>query len=143
MEMYRNVNTRVKSVAGMTENFDGYVGLLQGSAQSPFLFNVVLDVLTEGVRRGVPWDIMYADDVVLVGETTQEVEERTEEWRVALESRGLKISRSKTEYLGMTGEDHEQDRNRDVRTIKLDGQPMNKVRDFRYVFRINYSGGRR
>ena len=32
---------------------------------------------------------MYADDVVLVGETKQEMEERTEEWRVALESRGL------------------------------------------------------
>ena len=131
--MYRNVKTRDKSVAGMTENFEVQVGVHQGSALSPFLFNVVLDVVTEGVKRGVPWDIMYADDMVLVGETRQEVEERTEEWRVALESRGLKISRSKTVYMEMIDEDNEQDRDRDVRNITLDGQPMNKVRDFRYL----------
>ena len=58
-EMYRNVKTRVKTVAGITESFDVRVGLHQGSALSPFLFNVVFDVLTEGVRRGVPWDITY------------------------------------------------------------------------------------
>ena len=133
VEMYKNVKTKVKSVAGMTEDFDVRVGLHQGSALSPFLFNVVFDVLTEGVRRGVPWDIMYADDVVLVGETKREVEERTEEWRAVLESRGMRISRSKTEYLRMTDEDQVQDQDGNRRSINLDGQPMNRTRDFRYL----------
>ena len=68
---------------------------------------------------------------MLVGESKQEVEERTEEWRIALESRGMRISRSKTEYMVMT--DQDQGRNRNTRSMTLDGQPLNSVRDFRYL----------
>ena len=96
-EMYRDVKTRVRSGAGTTEGFEVKVGLHQGSALSPFLFNIVFDVLTRGVRRGVPWSMMYADDVVLCGETSGEVERLLEEWRVAMESGGMRISRTKTE----------------------------------------------
>ena len=78
-EMYRDVKTRVRSGVGTTEGFEVKVGLQQGSALSPFLFNIVFDVLTREVRRGVPWSMMYADDVVLCGETSGEVERRLEE----------------------------------------------------------------
>ena len=56
MEMYRNLKTKGRNVAeaGVTENFDVRVGLHEDSALSPFLFNEVLDALTEGVRRVVP-----------------------------------------------------------------------------------------
>ena len=67
-EMYKNACTRVRSSVGVTEGFEVSVGLHQGSALSPFLFNVVMDVLTEGVREAVPWTIMYADDIVLCAE---------------------------------------------------------------------------
>ena len=77
-EMYRDVKTRVRSGVGTTEGFE--VGLHQVSALSPFLFNIVFDVLTRRVRQGVPWSMMYADDVVLCGETSGEVERRLEEW---------------------------------------------------------------
>lgn len=85
---YGNVQTvkpKVKTVAYTTESFNVKVGLHQGSALSAFLFNVVFDVLTEEERMGVPWDIMYADDVELGSESKQEVKERTDEWRTALE----------------------------------------------------------
>ena len=68
-EMCSDVKTRVKSGVGTTEGFEVKVGLHQGSTLSLFLFNIVFDVLTRGLRRGVPWSIMYADDVVLCGET--------------------------------------------------------------------------
>ena len=84
------MKTRVRSGVGTTEGFEVKVGLHQGSALSPFLFNIVFDVLTRGVRRGVPWSMMYADDVVLCGEMSEEVERRLEEWRVALESGGMR-----------------------------------------------------
>ena len=69
-EMYRYVKTRVRSGVGTTEGFGGKVGLHQGSALSPFLFNIVFDVLTRGARQGMPWSMMYSDDGVLCGETS-------------------------------------------------------------------------
>ena len=96
-EMYRDVKTSVRSGVGTTEGFEVKVGLHQGSALRTFLFNIVFDELKRGVRRGVPWSMMHADDVVLCGETSGEVERLLEKWRVALESGGMRISRTKTE----------------------------------------------
>ena len=129
-EMFRDVKTRVRSGAGTTEGFEVKVGLHQGSALSPFLFNIVFDVLTRGVRRGVPWSMMYADDVVLCGETSGEVERLLEEWRVALESGGMRISRTKTEYMRCT--QHEQDREQRVE-VRLDGEVIKSVDGFKYL----------
>ncbi len=43
--------------------------------------------------------MMFADDLVLCAMTRQEVEEDLETWRVVFERHGLKISRTKAEYL--------------------------------------------
>ena len=129
-EMFRDVKTRVRSGAGTTEGFEVKVGLHQGSALSPFLFNTVFDVLTRGVRRGVPWSMMYADDLVLCGETSGEVERLLEEWRVALESGGMRISRTKTEYMRCT--QHDQDREQRVE-VRLDGEVIKSVDGFKYL----------
>ena len=51
MEMYDGCSTTVRSEAGMSEPFGVKVGLHQGSALSPFLFVILLDVLTEGLAR--------------------------------------------------------------------------------------------
>ena len=42
---------------------------------------------------------MFAANIVLIGESPEEVNGRLEEWREALKSKGLRISRSKTEYI--------------------------------------------
>ncbi|XP_076935282.1 uncharacterized protein LOC143601887 [Bidens hawaiensis] len=42
---------------------------------------------------------MFTDDIVLVAERKQHLHMRLEEWRAALESKGLRISRSKFKYL--------------------------------------------
>ena len=95
-EMYRSVQATVRSSLGETEKLEVKVGLHQGSTLSPFLFNIVMEVMTDGVREGAPLCIMYADDVVLCAETKVELEQRLEAWRRALEERGMKISRKKT-----------------------------------------------
>ena len=43
--------------------------------------------------------MLFVDDIVLVAETKEELNRKLEEWRVVLEDRGLRISRTKTEYL--------------------------------------------
>ena len=49
------------------------------------------------------WAMMFADDLVLCTLTREEVEEDLETRRVVFEMHGLRISRTKTEYLPSTG----------------------------------------
>ncbi|KAK3569443.1 hypothetical protein QTP86_030060 [Hemibagrus guttatus] len=91
--------TVVRCAVGQTEEFKVEVGLHQGSALSPFLFAMVMDQLSEEVRQESPWTMMFADDIVICSESREQVEENLERWRFALERRGMKVSRSKTEYM--------------------------------------------
>ncbi|KAI5726286.1 hypothetical protein M8J77_026529 [Diaphorina citri] len=95
-DMYDKATTQIRSSAGVTDHFPVKVGLHQGSALSPYLFDVIMDVLTEGVRRDAPWCMLFADDVVLCGKRVREVEQELDGWRKALEDKGLKINRTKT-----------------------------------------------
>ena len=47
--------------------------------------------------------MLFADDIVICEETREEVERRFESWKYALERKGMKVSRSKTEYLCING----------------------------------------
>ena len=104
------------------------VGLHQGSAHSPLLFSVVMDTLVKGVKKELPWNILYADDVVLMGESKETVGEDLEKWRHALERRGMKVCRSKTEYLceneTVTGQQS---------LVKLQDEELPKVQEFKYL----------
>jgi hypothetical protein len=97
--MYENCKTKVTTVVGETEHIDIEVGLHQGSALSPFLFIIILDVITEEIEEDTPWAMLFADDLVLCDEQAKNMEERLEKWRRCLEEGGLKLSRSKTEHL--------------------------------------------
>ena len=57
-----------------------------------------MDVLTRRIQGEVLWCMFFADDVVLIDET-RGVNDKLEVWRQTLESKGFRLSRSKTEYL--------------------------------------------
>ena len=45
------------------------VGMHQGSALCPLLFMIVMEALSREFRIGLPWELLYADDLVVVAET--------------------------------------------------------------------------
>nr|XP_016477660.1 PREDICTED: uncharacterized protein LOC107799102 [Nicotiana tabacum] len=72
---------------------------IPGSTLSPFLFSLAMDALTRHIQCEVPWCILFVDDIVLIDETRGGVNEKLEFWRQTLESKGFKLSRTKTEHL--------------------------------------------
>ncbi|XP_057543361.1 uncharacterized protein LOC130821591 [Amaranthus tricolor] len=81
------------------EPFPVKVGLYQGSALCPFILTVIMEETSKSIWETVPWCMIFADDIVLVAKTREEVSNKLDEWREALEGKGLRISRTKTEYL--------------------------------------------
>ena len=56
----------MRSAAGESNGFGVDVGLYQGSALTPYIFLLLIDVLTEDVRKDVrPGSMMFADGIVL------------------------------------------------------------------------------
>ena len=101
--MYEESKKVVRCAVGTTESFKVQVGLHQGLTLSPFLFTVIMNRLTDEVRRESPWTMLFADNIVICKETRNEVERRLEWWRYALKRRGMKVSRSKIECLCVNG----------------------------------------
>nr|XP_016481884.1 PREDICTED: uncharacterized protein LOC107802819 [Nicotiana tabacum] len=98
-DMYDGAKTQVRTVESDSKDFSVVMGLHQGSALSPFLFTLVMNVLTHNIQGDMPWCMLFADDIVLIDESRVGVNERLELWIQALESKGFKLSRMKTEYL--------------------------------------------
>ena len=68
-------------------------------------------------------------------ETRKEVERRLESWKYALERRGMKVSRSKTEYLCING-------GNDDETVKMEDTKVPRVKGFKYLgLTVQESGG--
>ena len=71
MEYYitavEDMDERSKTMIGCrpTKEFEIDVGLNQGSALSPFLFIVILDVLTESIGTYPPKAMLFAEDIVI------------------------------------------------------------------------------
>ena len=93
-DMYEESETVVRCAVETTKSFKFKVGLHPGSALSPFLFAVIMDRLTDEVKREPASTKLFANDIVICEETREEVERRLESWRYALERRGMKVSRS-------------------------------------------------
>ena len=90
----------------LSEPFCVKVGVHQGSVLSPLLFAIVVDVVTENAREGLMYEILYADDLVLMSETMEGLREKFQKWKLELESKGMKVNLGKTKVMvsGAEGE---------------------------------------
>ena len=71
----------------------------RGSVLSPLLFTTVMEAVTHSVREGLPWEMLYADDLVLVRKCEEELKEKLRKWNECLKDKGLKINEDKTKVM--------------------------------------------
>ena len=79
--MYEGARTRVRSGAGYTARFEIEVGVHQGSGLSLLLFIIVMDAISEAVWREVPWDALYADDLIVTEDLAANLQTRFSGWQ--------------------------------------------------------------
>ncbi|KAF3618393.1 Poly [ADP-ribose] polymerase 1 [Capsicum annuum] len=99
-DMYDEVKTRVRTSKGNSKHFPVLIGLHQGLNIGPFLFALVMNVLTRYIQGEVPWCMLFADDVVLIDETRGGANDKLEVWRQSVESKRFKLSRTKAKRNG-------------------------------------------
>ena len=66
MSLYNGAKMRVRVDFELSEEFEVKVRMHHGSVLSPFLFELVVDVVTEFTRQGALSELLYADDIVLM-----------------------------------------------------------------------------
>ena len=90
----------------------------QGSALSPLLFIVVMDLISRKVSmKDISWKLLYADDLAIVAEDKEELNESLDEWKDAFTQHGLRLNLDKTEVLSIGA-------HREELNIKLEGRTI-------------------
>ena len=99
MQLYEKAKTKVKVGKGMSDAFSVKVGVHQGSVLSPFLFAIVMDVVCGDVMEGLLFEILYADDLVLMADSMEELQLKFDRWKSVIEKKGLKVNIGKTKVM--------------------------------------------
>jgi len=68
MSMYTGAKTVVRTVYGNSRGFEVKVGMHQGSALNLLLFVTVMEAISREFS-GLTWELLYADDLVVIAET--------------------------------------------------------------------------
>ena len=56
-------------------------------------------LITLDFRVGVPWELFFADDLVIIATSLEECVERVKAWKEGLESKGLHVNMTKTKFM--------------------------------------------
>ena len=75
------------------------VGLQQGSVLSPLLFTAVMDVVSSELRSGLPSELLYADDLVLMAPTIEQIDRLVAKWKASLLEKGLDVNAGKSKVM--------------------------------------------
>ena len=97
MRQKQKLKVRVRSE--LSEEFLIQVGVHQGSVLSPLLFAFAMDIILENAREELMNEILYADDLVLMNESIENLKEKLLKWKDAFESKQLKVSLKKTKVM--------------------------------------------
>jgi hypothetical protein len=73
-DMYDNVVISVRTSDRDTNDILINIGLYQGLALSPYLFALMMDEVTRDIQDGIPYCMLFVDDVVLMDESRMGVD---------------------------------------------------------------------
>ena len=96
LSLYKDCKTAVSVDGKLANSFAMKVGVHQGSPLSILLFITVTDILTENVSRGSLMELLYADDLLLCGETLNEVMGKYGRLENVVEGKCLRVNVDKT-----------------------------------------------
>jgi hypothetical protein len=99
MAMYDGARTVIRTPDGDSESFEVKVGLHQGSILSPLLFVTVMEMMTREFGEGLPWELLYADDLVLMADSIEQLKEKILNWKRGMEAKGLKVNVGKIKVM--------------------------------------------
>ncbi|XP_057306970.1 uncharacterized protein LOC130645111 [Hydractinia symbiolongicarpus] len=97
--LYSNARSRVRINDSLSDEFSVNVGVHQGSVLSPLLFILVLEALLMEFRTNCPWELLYADDLVLKAESMEELVEKFKKWKKGIEEKGLRVNTAKSKVI--------------------------------------------
>ena len=97
--MYANARSQVCVGEGFSKEFEVKIGVNQGSILSPLLFIIVLEALSREFWAGVPWEDLYADDLVIIADSLEECVRRLLIWKEAMEKKGLRVNAGMTRVI--------------------------------------------
>jgi len=98
MSMYTGAKTVVRTVYGNSSGFEVKVGMHQGSALSLLLFVIVMEAISREFRLALSWELLYADDLVVIAET-EDLIKRLSERKNNVENRGMRVNMNKTKVM--------------------------------------------
>ena len=97
--MYKDVRSRVRVGDGYSEEFGVGVGVHQDSVLSPLLFIIVLEAQSREFCTGCPWELLYADDLMISAESMEELLVKVQTWKTEMEKKGLHVNMGKTKIM--------------------------------------------
>ena len=138
-DLYDNQKAVVRTTYGMTDFFNIGQGVRQGCILSPHLFNVysekimreALDGFKGSIKVGgrTVSNLRYADDIVLIAGSMQELEDLVTRVKVASEQAGLMLNTQKTKVMKMAGDPD----NMEMRDLAVNGEVIETVDNFIYL----------
>ena len=93
---YEDATTMVRVNGKESKAFSVRVGVHHGSVLSLLLFIIALEAMSREFREGLPMELLYADDLVLVAETEELLMEKLPKLERGMKLKGLRVNIGKT-----------------------------------------------
>jgi len=58
-----------------------------------------MEAISREFRIALPWQLLYADDLVVIADTEEDLVNRLDEWKKNMEKRGVRVNMNKTKVM--------------------------------------------